>query len=45
MDKLDAALAELEKYCYESQGELVEWLHEQIGKSAFGEIEKRLSPP
>ncbi|MDR3342597.1 MAG: response regulator [Treponema sp.] len=43
MEKLDTALACLEKYRYESQGELVEWLHEQIGKSEFGAIEKRLT--
>jgi signal transduction histidine kinase/CheY-like chemotaxis protein len=43
MEKLDTALAELERYCYASQGELVEWLHEQIGKSEFGAIEKRLT--
>jgi YD repeat-containing protein len=44
MEKLDTALTELERYRYDSQGELVEWLHEQIGKSEFGEIEKRLTP-
>jgi signal transduction histidine kinase/CheY-like chemotaxis protein len=43
MEKLDTTLAELERYRYESQGELVEWLHEQIGKSEFGAIEKRLT--
>jgi signal transduction histidine kinase/CheY-like chemotaxis protein len=43
MEKLDTALAELERYRYEFQGELVEWLHEQIGKSEFGAIEKRLT--
>jgi CheY-like chemotaxis protein len=42
MEKLDAALAELEQYRYDAQKELVEWLHDQIGKSEFGEIEKRL---
>jgi signal transduction histidine kinase/CheY-like chemotaxis protein len=43
MEKLDTTLAELERYRYETQGELVEWLHEQIGKSEFEEIEKRLT--
>jgi hypothetical protein len=42
MDTLDQTIAELEQYSYESEGELVEWLREQIGKSAFEEIEKRL---
>jgi hypothetical protein len=42
MDALDNAIIELERYDYESEGELVEWLREQIGKSAFGEIESRL---
>jgi hypothetical protein len=39
---LDRSIAGLEQYTYKSGGELVEWLREQIGKSAFGEIEKRL---
>jgi signal transduction histidine kinase/CheY-like chemotaxis protein len=43
MEQLDAALTELESFRYDSQMELVEWLHEQIGKSEFGEIENRLS--
>jgi CheY-like chemotaxis protein len=42
MDTLDRVIAELEQYSYESEGELVAWLREQIGKSAFEEIEKRL---
>jgi signal transduction histidine kinase/FixJ family two-component response regulator len=42
IDALDRSIAELERYSYESEGELVEWLREQIGKSAFEEIEKRL---
>jgi CheY-like chemotaxis protein len=43
MDGMDRAISELEQYCYESQGELVDWLQEQIGRSAFEEIEKRLT--
>jgi hypothetical protein len=42
MDTLDQTIAELEQYSYESEGELVVWLREQIGKSALEEIEKRL---
>jgi signal transduction histidine kinase/CheY-like chemotaxis protein len=42
IERLDSALAELEQYRYESGGELVEWLHEQISKSEFGAIEERL---
>jgi HPt (histidine-containing phosphotransfer) domain-containing protein len=43
MDTLDQTITELEEYSYESEGELVKWLREQIGKSAFEEIEKRLA--
>jgi hypothetical protein len=43
MDTLDRTIVKLEQYSYESEGELVEWLQEQIGKSAFEEIEKRLA--
>jgi signal transduction histidine kinase/CheY-like chemotaxis protein len=43
IEALDSDLSELEKFRYESGEELVEWLHEQIGKSEFGAIEKRLA--
>jgi CheY-like chemotaxis protein len=43
IDGLDKAIIELEQYRYESQGDLVEWLREQSGKSAFERIEERLS--
>jgi HPt (histidine-containing phosphotransfer) domain-containing protein len=42
MDALDQAITELEQYRYKEQGELVDWLREQLGRSAFEEIEKRL---
>jgi CheY-like chemotaxis protein len=42
IDEMDRAIARLEQYSYESGGELVAWLREQIGKSAFEEIEARL---
>jgi hypothetical protein len=43
MDTVDKAISELEQYSYESGSELVDWLRKQAGKSAFDEIEKRLS--
>ncbi|MDR3275782.1 MAG: response regulator [Treponema sp.] len=43
IDALDRAIAKLEQYSYEAEGELVAWLRDQIGKSAFEEIEKRLA--
>jgi signal transduction histidine kinase/CheY-like chemotaxis protein len=43
IDAMDKAIAELEQNSYESGGELVAWLRDQSGKSAFAEIEKRLS--
>jgi signal transduction histidine kinase/CheY-like chemotaxis protein len=43
MDCMDKAVLELAQYRYESRGELVEWLREKTGRSAFEEIEKRLS--
>jgi hypothetical protein len=44
MEALDKAITELERYRYKEQGELVDWLREQSGRSAFEEIEKRLKP-
>jgi hypothetical protein len=43
IDGLDKAIIELEKYRYDVQGDLVEWLREQSGKSAFEQIEARLN--
>jgi CheY-like chemotaxis protein len=43
MDRMDSAVSDLAQYRYESRGELVDWLREQTGRSAFEEIEKRLS--
>jgi hypothetical protein len=42
MDVLDKSISALEQYRYKEQGELVDWLREQLGRSAFEEIEKRL---
>ncbi|MDR0708714.1 MAG: response regulator, partial [Spirochaetaceae bacterium] len=41
---IDDAMEELEQYSYESEGELVPWLREQIDKSEFAEIIERLLP-
>jgi signal transduction histidine kinase/CheY-like chemotaxis protein/HPt (histidine-containing phosphotransfer) domain-containing protein len=41
---IDDAMEELERYNYESEGELVPWLREQIDKSGFVEIMERLLP-
>jgi CheY-like chemotaxis protein/HPt (histidine-containing phosphotransfer) domain-containing protein len=43
MDTVDGAIAELEKYEYETGGELVLWLRENIDVLNFSEIVKRLS--
>jgi HPt (histidine-containing phosphotransfer) domain-containing protein len=43
MDKADAAFAEIEKYQYESDDGLAEWLREQIEKMDFTTIVKKLS--
>jgi PAS domain S-box-containing protein len=43
MDGADAAIAELENYEYESEGELVEWLKDNVNKLNFIEIEDKLS--
>ncbi|MDR1287625.1 MAG: response regulator [Treponema sp.] len=42
MSELDKAMEELEQCIYEVNAELVPWLREQIDKSEFGEITKRL---
>jgi CheY-like chemotaxis protein/nitrogen-specific signal transduction histidine kinase len=44
MGELDSAMEELEQCVYESDGELVSWLREQIEKSEFEEITERLVP-
>jgi CheY-like chemotaxis protein len=44
MGELDSAMEELERCAYESDAELVPWLREQIDKSEFEEIMKRLAP-
>jgi HPt (histidine-containing phosphotransfer) domain-containing protein len=43
MGGLDCAMEELERCVYESNTELVPWLREQIDKSEFGEITRRLA--
>jgi CheY-like chemotaxis protein len=43
MGGLDSAMEELEQWVYESNTELVPWLREQIDKSEFEEITKRLA--
>jgi HPt (histidine-containing phosphotransfer) domain-containing protein len=42
MGELDNAMEELEKYQYESQGDIVPWLKEQIEMSEFEQIQERL---
>jgi HPt (histidine-containing phosphotransfer) domain-containing protein len=42
--EIDDAMEELEQYSYESEGELVPWLREQIDRSEFAEIIERLLP-
>jgi CheY-like chemotaxis protein/HPt (histidine-containing phosphotransfer) domain-containing protein len=44
MGELDRAMEKLEQCAYESEAELVPWLREQIDKSEFEEIMKRLVP-
>ncbi|MDR0324454.1 MAG: response regulator [Treponema sp.] len=43
MDGVDDAMAELEKYEYESGGSLVDWLRENVDKMNFTEITEKLS--
>ena len=43
MDEVDEAMAELEKFKYESGGDLAEWLIENIKNMNFKEIVRRLS--
>jgi HPt (histidine-containing phosphotransfer) domain-containing protein len=43
--EIDTAMEELEKYQYESQGDIVPWLKEQIELSEFEQIKERLSSP
>jgi CheY-like chemotaxis protein len=42
MGELDSAMEELEQCVYESNAELIPWLREQVDKSEFEEITKRL---
>jgi signal transduction histidine kinase/CheY-like chemotaxis protein/HPt (histidine-containing phosphotransfer) domain-containing protein len=44
MGELDSAMEELERCVYESDAELVSWLRDQVDKSEFEEITKRLAP-
>jgi hypothetical protein len=39
---MDAALKELERYRYESDGDLVTWLRKQVDRLEYSEIQKRL---
>jgi len=43
MDLVDEVMRELEKYEYESSGELVSWLREQVNMMEFDSIRKRLA--
>ena len=43
VNKMQDALAELEKYEYDAGGELVKWLGEQITAFSYDKIEERLS--
>ncbi|GHV95945.1 hypothetical protein AGMMS50293_22650 [Spirochaetia bacterium] len=43
MTEMDKAMEELEKYQYESQGDIVTWLKEQIEQSEFEQIQERLT--
>jgi CheY-like chemotaxis protein len=45
MNEIDRAMEELEQYSYESDGDLVPWLRDQIDKSEFEEITERLLSP
>jgi signal transduction histidine kinase/DNA-binding response OmpR family regulator len=42
MDGVDAAMAELVKYTYKSDGSLIDWLKENVDKLNFAEIKERL---
>ena len=42
MDGLDLAMAEIDRYEYESGGELVSWLRDNISEGNFNEIKDRL---
>ena len=42
VEKMQDALAELEKYEYEKDGELVKWLSEQVTAFGYSNIEERL---
>jgi CheY-like chemotaxis protein len=44
IDEIDAAMAELEAFAYESGGELVLWLRENVDQMNYDEIVERLSP-
>jgi signal transduction histidine kinase/DNA-binding response OmpR family regulator/HPt (histidine-containing phosphotransfer) domain-containing protein len=44
MGELDSAMEELEQYVYESDTELALWIREQVDKSEFEEITRRLMP-
>ena len=43
MDGVDAAMAELESFEYESDGGLVVWLRENVDRMRFAQIKERLS--
>jgi signal transduction histidine kinase/CheY-like chemotaxis protein len=43
MERLDAAMEQLEAYDYENQAELVKWLREQVDTSELEKIKERLS--
>ncbi|MDR1136664.1 MAG: response regulator [Clostridiales Family XIII bacterium] len=42
MDGVDEAMAELESYDYQNQGDLVEWLRGMVDAMEFVEVQKRL---
>jgi signal transduction histidine kinase/DNA-binding response OmpR family regulator len=42
MGKLDQALGELERYSYETEADLVDWLRDQIDQSEFDAVKIRL---
>jgi hypothetical protein len=43
MDEADEAMAEIEKYSYESEGGLVDFLREQFDMMKFDEIVERVN--
>jgi len=43
VDKMQDSLAELEKYSYEKDADLVEWLSEQVTAFGYDKIEERLA--